>query len=178
MAAAPVSKLSAPFISSSIASPLYPGSSLVFHEAWPAITPLRQTWSVPHWRNVSLRRVNCKSSLWVGITPSVTLIHSILTECAITLPIRQSLPMPDSKRHAQLASPHIRLLGIVDQAMYDNFRQQLEACPATEPIIITITTLGGDPEVARTMGAASRRSRPRSTKSSIRSPLRRTGSGR
>ncbi|KAA0696865.1 peptidase S14 [Halopseudomonas laoshanensis] len=60
--------------------------------------------------------------------------------------------MPDSKRHAQLASPHIRLSGTVDQDMYDSFRQQLDGCSATGPIIVAITTLGGDPEVARTMG--------------------------
>ena len=60
--------------------------------------------------------------------------------------------MPDSKSHAQLASPNIRLSGTVDQNMYDSFRQQLDACSATGPIIIAITTLGGDPEVARTMG--------------------------
>ncbi|GGD54416.1 ATP-dependent Clp protease proteolytic subunit [Lacimicrobium alkaliphilum] len=60
--------------------------------------------------------------------------------------------MPDSDRYALLANPHIRLSGAVDQDMYCSFRQQLEACPATGPIIITITTLGGDPEVARMMG--------------------------
>lgn len=35
--------------------------------------------------------------------------------------------MPDSDRHAQLANPHIRLSGVVDQDMYDSFRKQLEA---------------------------------------------------
>lgn len=60
--------------------------------------------------------------------------------------------MAVSKSHAQLAKPHIRLSGPVDQDMYGSFRDQLEACPATGPIIIAITTLGGDPEVARTMG--------------------------
>ncbi len=60
--------------------------------------------------------------------------------------------MPDSDRLALLAKPHMRLSGAVDQDMYDSFRRQLEACPATGPIVIAITTLGGDPEVARTMG--------------------------
>lgn len=60
--------------------------------------------------------------------------------------------MPDSDRHALLAHPHIRLSGAVDQDMYDTFREQLEGCPATGPIVISITTLGGDPEVARLMG--------------------------
>lgn len=60
--------------------------------------------------------------------------------------------MPVSNRTALLANPHIRLSGSVDQIMYDSFRQQLEACPATGTIVIAITTLGGDPEVARMMG--------------------------
>lgn len=60
--------------------------------------------------------------------------------------------MSDSDRHALLAKPHVRLSGTVDQEMYDSFRQQIEACPAAGPIVIAITTLGGDPEVARTMG--------------------------
>ncbi|MCA1779262.1 MAG: ATP-dependent Clp protease proteolytic subunit [Xanthomonadaceae bacterium] len=60
--------------------------------------------------------------------------------------------MPDSDRCALLANPHIRLSGTVDQDMYESFRTQLLACPASGPIVVTITTLGGDPEVARTMG--------------------------
>ncbi len=60
--------------------------------------------------------------------------------------------MSDSDRHALLAKPQIRLSGVVDQEMYDSFRRQIEACPDTGPIVIAITTLGGDPEVARTMG--------------------------
>lgn len=60
--------------------------------------------------------------------------------------------MTDSDCRALLANPHIRLTGSVDQDMYDNFRQQLASCPAKGPIVITITTLGGDPEMARVMG--------------------------
>lgn len=59
--------------------------------------------------------------------------------------------MPDSDCLALLANPHIRLSGSVDQRMYETFRQQLELCPAG-PIVISMTTLGGDPEVARLMG--------------------------
>lgn len=54
-------------------------------------------------------------------------------------------------RYPLLARPHIRLSGTVDQFMYQNFRQQLDACPAEGAIVIALTTLGGDPEVARTM---------------------------
>lgn len=60
--------------------------------------------------------------------------------------------MPDSDRYALLANPHIRLSGLVDEDMYDSFRQQLKACLVSGPIVITITTLGGDPEIARMMG--------------------------
>lgn len=50
-----------------------------------------------------------------------------------------------------LAKPHIRLSGPVDQVMYASFRQQLDACPGEGAIVLALTTLGGDPEVARTM---------------------------
>ena len=60
--------------------------------------------------------------------------------------------MPDSDRLAPLANPHIRLSGSVDHDMYASFRQQLDTCPSNGPIVIAITTLGGDPEVARLMG--------------------------
>jgi ATP-dependent protease ClpP protease subunit len=51
-----------------------------------------------------------------------------------------------------LARPHIVLHGPVDHAMYDAFREQLAAAPGDGPLVIAITTLGGDPEVARAMG--------------------------
>ena len=54
-------------------------------------------------------------------------------------------------RYPLLANPHIRLSGPVDQFMYTSFRRQLEACPPEGTLVIAITTLGGDPEVARTM---------------------------
>ena len=60
--------------------------------------------------------------------------------------------MPDTDRMALLAKPNIRLFGHVDYVMYESFREQLGQCPATGPITIAMTTLGGDPEVARTMG--------------------------
>lgn len=56
-----------------------------------------------------------------------------------------------SLQYPLLARPHIRLSGTVDQMMYSSFRQQLEACPDAGTLVIAITTLGGDPEVARTM---------------------------
>ena len=59
--------------------------------------------------------------------------------------------MSKETRYPLLAKPHIRLSGPVDQFMYTSFRQQLDECPDTGTIVIALTTLGGDPEVARTM---------------------------
>lgn len=57
----------------------------------------------------------------------------------------------NATRYPLLANPHIRLSGPVDQMMYTSFRDQLETCPDEGAIVVAITTLGGDPEVARTM---------------------------
>lgn len=57
----------------------------------------------------------------------------------------------DPSRLALLAKPHIRLIGHVDEAMYKVFRDQLRDAPSDGPLTIAITTLGGDPEIARTM---------------------------
>jgi ATP-dependent Clp protease protease subunit len=57
----------------------------------------------------------------------------------------------DPTRYPLLANPHIRLSGTVDQLMYENFRAQLGNCPKEGTLVIALTTLGGDPEVARTM---------------------------
>ena len=51
-----------------------------------------------------------------------------------------------------LGRPHIRLSGMVDEEMYASFRDQLAAAPAEGMIVAALTTLGGDPEVARAMG--------------------------
>ena len=44
-----------------------------------------------------------------------------------------------------LARPHIHLTGPVDHAMYANFREQLLNAPAEGPLVVSISTLGGDP---------------------------------
>lgn len=51
-----------------------------------------------------------------------------------------------------LAIPHVCLVGPVDQQMYESFRQQLLNAPTDGPLVFAITTLGGDPEMARLMG--------------------------
>lgn len=52
----------------------------------------------------------------------------------------------------QFRNPPIRLSGGVDYAMYENFRQQLATAPLEGLVVIELSTLGGDPEVARMMG--------------------------
>ena len=49
-------------------------------------------------------------------------------------------------------TPRILLAGAIDYAMYDRFRDQLAAAPKTGLTVIELSTLGGDPEVARMMG--------------------------
>ncbi len=48
--------------------------------------------------------------------------------------------------------PGIVLSGTVDQAMYGTFREQLNRCPEEGLCVVELSTLGGDPEVARLMG--------------------------
>ncbi|MFW2831094.1 ClpP family protease [Sphingomonas sp. ID0503] len=49
-------------------------------------------------------------------------------------------------------APAILLSGTVDYAMYNNFRAQLDNAPQQGLVIVELSTLGGDPEVARMMG--------------------------
>lgn len=49
-------------------------------------------------------------------------------------------------------APGILLAGTVDYDMYDSFRRQFSQAPATGLVVIELSTLGGDPEVARMMG--------------------------
>lgn len=60
--------------------------------------------------------------------------------------------MTDPQQYPLLANPLVRLTGTVDQNMYNQFRTALENAPAEGSIVIALTTLGGDPEMARTMG--------------------------
>jgi len=61
--------------------------------------------------------------------------------------------MPDSNaaNYPLLARPHIQLYGIVDNFMYDRFQEQLARAPADGPLVVSLTTLGGDPEMGRAM---------------------------
>jgi ATP-dependent Clp protease, protease subunit len=57
-----------------------------------------------------------------------------------------------ASKYPLLAHPHIHLHGPVDDHMYASFRQQLANAPTQGPIVVSITTLGGDPEMGRAMG--------------------------
>ena len=62
--------------------------------------------------------------------------------------------MTDSaaSQYPLLAHPHIQLHGTVDNAMYNNFMAQLASAPGDGPLVVSLTTLGGDPEMGRAMG--------------------------
>lgn len=49
-------------------------------------------------------------------------------------------------------TPSILLSGTVDYEMYKSFREQLDHAPAEGLVTVELSTLGGDPEVARMMG--------------------------
>jgi ATP-dependent protease ClpP protease subunit len=49
-------------------------------------------------------------------------------------------------------NPSVLLSGTIDYAMYNNFRAQLATAPSEGLVVIELSTLGGDPEVARMMG--------------------------
>jgi ATP-dependent protease ClpP protease subunit len=49
-------------------------------------------------------------------------------------------------------SPAIALSGVVDYEMYTKFRSQFDAASEQSVVVIELSTLGGDPEVARMMG--------------------------
>lgn len=60
-------------------------------------------------------------------------------------------PVPGVK-YPLLGQPHVHLSGVVDQSLYARFRDQIAAAPGEGPLVVAISTLGGDPEVARLMG--------------------------
>ncbi len=52
----------------------------------------------------------------------------------------------------QFKAPAILLSGVVDYAMYSWFRSRLDIAPMQGLVVVELSTLGGDPEVARMMG--------------------------
>ena len=55
-------------------------------------------------------------------------------------------------KYPLLAHPHVQLHGTVDDSMYARFKDQIAAVSADGPLIVSLTTLGGDPEMGRAMG--------------------------
>jgi ATP-dependent protease ClpP protease subunit len=49
-------------------------------------------------------------------------------------------------------SPAIALSGVVDYPMYVSFRKQFDNASDQQLVVVELSTLGGDPEVARMMG--------------------------
>ena len=58
----------------------------------------------------------------------------------------------NARNYPLLATPHVKLHGPVDGLMYANFQAQVDAAPPDGPLVVSLTTLGGDPEMARAMG--------------------------
>lgn len=58
----------------------------------------------------------------------------------------------NARNYPLLARPHIELHGPVDGLMYANFTAQLQNASTEGPLVVALTTLGGDPEMARAMG--------------------------
>ena len=55
-------------------------------------------------------------------------------------------------RSADFDTPAVVLAGTVDYAMYDRFLSQMAGAPREGLVVVALSTLGGDPEVARIMG--------------------------
>lgn len=53
---------------------------------------------------------------------------------------------------ADFSSPAVLISGVVDHQMYQAFRGQLDAAKDRDLVVVELSTLGGDPEVARMMG--------------------------
>jgi ATP-dependent protease ClpP protease subunit len=60
--------------------------------------------------------------------------------------------MPDPLQPQQFLNPAILLAGTVDEQMYAQFREQLDQAPGEGLVVIELSTLGGDPEIARMIG--------------------------
>jgi len=57
-----------------------------------------------------------------------------------------------ASKYPLLSRPHVQLHGTVDDMMYARFKTQLAEAPVDGPLVVSITTLGGDPEMGRAMG--------------------------
>ncbi|MCX5516432.1 peptidase S14 [Kaistia algarum] len=60
--------------------------------------------------------------------------------------------MSETMNASDFQHPAVLLSGTVDYEMYKEFRRQLAAAPDKGVVVFELSTLGGDPEVARMMG--------------------------
>ncbi len=65
---------------------------------------------------------------------------------------RMELPVTPLLKAEDFRDPAIILSGTVDYAMYNRFRECLRSSEDQQLVVIALSTLGGDPEVARIMG--------------------------
>jgi ATP-dependent protease ClpP protease subunit len=87
--------------------------------------------------------------------PPATVSHAMTEPTEMPAPAVAPVPRaPESRAplYPLLSTPHIHLSGPVDHDMYQSFRAQLTAAPVDGPLVVAVSTLGGDPEVARLMG--------------------------
>ncbi len=71
----------------------------------------------------------------------------------IPAPESAAISSVDEAFLARLSRPDIRLAGPVNDQMHEKFQGQIAALSGAGPFVIGLTTLGGDPEVARAMAA-------------------------
>lgn len=60
--------------------------------------------------------------------------------------------MTTAQDYPLLGEPHIRLFGTIDEALYKRFRDEVERATDQDTLVISLCTLGGDPEISRAMG--------------------------
>jgi ATP-dependent Clp protease protease subunit len=65
---------------------------------------------------------------------------------------RDMISASNATNYPLLANPQIQLHGPVNEMMYAVFKDQLASVSGDGPLVVSITTLGGDPEMARAMG--------------------------
>jgi len=77
-----------------------------------------------------------------------------VTASPADMPDPEPLPDDDGEgtRYPLFARPHVALSGPADQAMYASFRAQLAAARREGALVVSLSTPGGDPKVARLMG--------------------------
>ncbi len=115
-------------------------------------------------RRILEKRENKQAALAPAPRPE-SLPRPVFAEPVAAAPVSQPMSEPPqphipatassegrATRYPLLGNPHIHLSGTVDQAMYQSFRDQLAKAPREGPLVVALSTLGGDPEVARLMG--------------------------